>query len=308
VTCFQPLKGYRSIHRGDSGKPLITFNPLKAINNLNPISLPCGQCIGCRLDRAQQWAIRCYHEASMYQHNAFVTLTYDNTHIPANYSLSIREWQLFMKKLRKHFAPSKIRFFACGEYGPKTLRPHYHALLFNCYFQDQKLLKTLPNNQKLYTSEILTSLWSYGLPTIGSVNYQTAGYCARYVVKKWTGKLADNHYFRVSPIDGKQYRVMPEFSVQSRMPGLGTTWFEKYKSDCFPSDFLMVDGHKVPVPRFYALKLEEEQLQKIKRLRKRASLPHKPNSTPERLHVREIIKHEQAKQLVRTLKEDDDAT
>lgn len=275
------------------------------MNSLNPLSLPCGQCIGCRLDRAQQWAIRCYHEASMYQHNAFITLTYDNTHIPTNHSLAIREWQLFMKKLRKHFAPSKIRFFACGEYGPQTLRPHYHALLFNCYFPDQKLLKTLSNNQKLYTSETLTSLWSYGLPTIGAVNYQTAGYCARYVVKKWTGKLADDHYFRVSPIDGKTYRVMPEFSVQSRMPGLGTAWFEKYKSDCFPSDFLIVDGHKVPVPRFYSLKLEEEQLNKIKRTRKRASLPHKPNSTPERLKVREILKHEQAKRLGRNLKDDE---
>lgn len=166
------------------------------------------------------------------------------------------------EKLRKHFSPSKIRFFACGEYGPKTLRPHYHALLFNCHFSDQKILKKLPNNQILYTSETLTSLWSYGLPTIGAVNYQTAGYCARYVVKKYTGKLADDHYFRVSPIDGNTYRVMPEFAVQSRMPGLGTTWFEKYKSDCFPSDFLIVDGHKVPVPRFYTLKLEEEQLQK----------------------------------------------
>jgi hypothetical protein len=275
------------------------------MNNLNPINLPCGQCIGCRLDRAQQWAIRCYHEASMHQHNAFVTLTYDNQNIPVHHSLHVREWQLFMKKLRKHFAPSKIRFFACGEYGPKTLRPHYHALLFNCYFPDQKLLKTLPNNQKLYTSETLTSIWGYGLPTIGAVNYSTAGYVARYVVKKYTGKLADNHYFRVSPIDGNTYRVMPEFSVQSRMPGIGSTWFDKYKSDCFPSDFLIVDGHKVPVPRFYALKLEEEQLHKIKRLRKIASLPHKPNSTPERLRVRETIKHEQAKQLVRTLKEDD---
>lgn len=279
---------------------MLTNNPIKAINSTNPITLPCGRCIGCRLDRAAQWAMRCHHEAQMHQHNSFLTLTYDDAHLPEDYSVSIRTWQLFMKSLRFEVG-YKLRFFACGEYGEQTLRPHYHALIFGYDFPDRVRHSTTPKGHPLYSSPQLSKVWPYGFASIGNVTYESAGYCAQYCMKKINGDMAASHYLRTHPVTGLTVTVQPEFATQSRRPGLGCTWFAKFKRDAFPSDFLVAEGRMHPVPRYYALKLAEAELQRVKRVRKRKSLPHKWNASPERMLVRETIRKSRISRLKRTL-------
>lgn len=301
MPCYSPLKAYRSVEKHDaSGKPRLTFNSLKAINSALPLHLPCGQCIGCRLDRSEAWAVRCSHEAQMHQANAFITLTYDDAYLPHDYSVDKRVFQLFMKRLRKSLS-GKIRFFACGEYGSENLRPHYHALIFGYGFPDRQLFKRSPTGD-LFTSEHLTQSWGYGHCTLGDVTYESAGYTAQYAMKKIGGDIATNHYTRIHP-KGHLVQVQPEFGLASRRPGIGSTWFDKFKSDAFPSDFLVVDGRQVPVPQYYLLKLTEDHQKPIKRKRKlkSANPKRKANRTKERLAVRQAVREARLSKLKRTL-------
>lgn len=244
--------------------------------------------------------MRCMHEAQMHPENCFVTLTYSDEHLPDDYSVHVEVVQKFMKRLRKAYEPKKIRSFAAGEYGDKDNRPHYHLLLFNHSFTDQKL-HSQKNKIKLYTSQSLQKLWPYGYSTVGSLTYQTAAYTARYVMKKVGGDLAPEHYLRTHPLTGKLVQVQPEFATQSNKPGLASGWYEQFKCDAFPSDFLIVDGKKHPVPKFYTLKLSEEDKTKVQRARKRHALKQKSDNTPERLNVREKVKQAQLERLKRDL-------
>lgn len=291
------MTGYTPLSRLDGGR--LVFNPKFALNPHHPIKLPCGNCIGCRRDRTGDWAMRCLHESQMHPQNCFITLTFNDEHLPDDYSVHIRTFQLFMKKLRKHYQPKKIRFYGCGEYGPENLRPHYHSILFNHDFPDKQFYKTTPQGDRLYTSKSLEQIWGYGFCTIGDVTYQSAGYVAQYVMKKINGERALEHYLRTHPLSGDIVRVEPEFQLQS--VGLGSTWFEKFHKDCFPSDFLVVEGKQLRVPQYYTKKLEEVAKQKIKRARKKSSLTRRADSTPERLRVREAVKQAQLNQLKRKL-------
>lgn len=245
-------------------------------------------------------AARCYHESQCWPRNSFITLTYADEHLPSDYSLSKREFQLFMKKLRDKL-PHKIRFFACGEYGPENLRPHYHSLLFNHDFSDKVFWKTSANGDRLYTSATLEKIWGKGFTTIGDVTFKSAGYCAEYVMKKINGERAASHYLRTHPVIGSVHQVEPEFCLSSRRPGIGATWYEKFKSDCFPTDFIVVDGRERAVPRYYTRKLEEEALTKVQRRRKAKAILRKADNTKERLKVREQVKLARRSRLVRTL-------
>lgn len=290
MTCFHPMKAFRS-------KDGITFNPLRAIVEGSSFQVPCGKCSGCRVDKARDWALRCSHEAKMWPHNAFVTLTYNDQNFPADGSVSKRDVQLFMKRLRKAYSDKTVRFFGSAEYSPLNKRPHYHLLIFNQFFEDQQIWKN-QNNQPLYISQILQQLWPFGFSTIGNVNYQTARYTAQYALKKMTGDQAPEHYTWPHPLTGKLVRVEPEFALMSRRPGIGHTWYEQFKTDCYPSDFLIVDGKKHPVPKYYDLKLKAEaeaEIEKLKRKRKRNSLKQRENNTPERLSVREEVLKEKLK-------------
>jgi len=299
MPCDFPLKGYRTPPGSDQP---ITFNPLKALNSTNPILLPCQRCTGCRIDKSRDWAIRCMHEAQMHPSNSFITLTYADEHLPDDYSVNVRTFQLFMKRLRKSL-PHEIRFFGCGEYGDKFYRPHYHAIIFNHDFPDKQFLKFTPQGEKLFASEALLKVWPYGHNTIGDVTFKSAAYCSRYVMKKMVGDKADEHYWRINPYTQQWVRQQTEFATQSRNPGLAAEWFEKYKSDVFPSDFVVVNGNKLPVPRYYLTKLAEEEQEKLKRLRRKNSLKHKPDRTPARLAVRAEVRDSKLSQLKRNLKD-----
>lgn len=289
MACDHPLKGYRSGVDPSTGKPGITFNPLKALNSTNPMTIPCGRCMGCRLERTRQWAIRMSHEAQLYDLNSFITLTYDDEHLPADYGVHLRHWQLFNYRLRKSLYPKKIRFYACGEYGEQTLRPHYHAIIFNHSFTP-KTLWSKNRGHPLYTSPQLSKLWAYGQSTFGSVTFDSAAYVAAYVTKKITGEPAVAHYTRVHPLSGKIHQVSPEFAVMSRRPGLGQGWLAKFKSDVYPSDEVIINGRPMNPPRAYDKTLTEEELEQLKRDRKRKGLRFKPDQLPHRLKARSDVR------------------
>jgi len=246
--------------------------------------------------------MRCTHEAQMHSENSFITLTYADEHLPPDNGVHVRTWQLFMKRLRK-FSTKKVRFFASGEYTEApNFRPHYHALIFGYQFHDLVFL-TKKRGNNYYTSKSLLKLWPYGFHIIGTVDYQSAAYVARYVMKKMNGdgEVATAFYTRPHPLTGKVYQVRKEFCVQSRRPGIGSTWFTRYKADAFPSDFLVIDGMKHSVPPYYTKKLMEDEQDDIKRKRKREAFSRKSDNTPDRLSVREQVKTSQLTQLKRDL-------
>jgi len=256
VPCFKPLDGYRSPTTDwSTGKRPIIFN--RPYPECPVIPIACGQCIGCRLERSRQWAIRCVHEASLHPQNCFITLTYNDEHLPQYGSLRLEHFQKFMKRLRKRFG-SKIRFFHCGEYGEKFQRPHYHAILFNFDFPDKKLLQSKFND--LYTSEALSTLWPYGFSTIGSVTFESAAYVARYVTKKITGPMALNYYNAVDYRNGEILERKPEYTTMSRRPGIAAGWFEKYSSDVYPADLVVMRGKEMKPPKYYDRKYELQNI------------------------------------------------
>lgn len=301
MTCYHPLQAYRGAVNPATGKRGIRFtqpHPTK----LESLQVPCGQCIGCRLERSRQWAIRCAHEASLYDTNAFVTLTYDEDHLPSDGSLDKRTFQLFMKRLRKRFPTTKIRFFGCGEYGEKLSRPHYHLCLFNIDFPDKELLSDA-NNTRIYTSPALTELWPYGYSTIGDVTFESAAYVARYVTKKVTGDMAHDHYSTTDLSTGEYAHKLPEFVLMSRRPGIGRDWYDQYSGD-LKKDFITVRGNKMRPPKYYdslTEKVDPSRFDATKARRKAAALANEADNTHHRLAVKESIKLNRFKQLKRAI-------
>lgn len=308
MPCYHPLKGYRGrTVNPDTGKRPVVFSPRDGFTDLT-VTFPCGQCIGCRLERSRQWAIRCVHEASLYSSNAFITLTYNNDSLPSLNSLDLSAFQKFMKRLRKRFGEG-IRFFHCGEYGEKFQRPHYHACLFNFDFADKQLWSTR-NGNRLYTSEALSELWPFGFSTIGDVNFETAAYVARYITKKINGARSHSHYQVVDPSSGEILgRRKPEYITMSRRPGIGREWFEKYSSDIYPDDFVILNGKKMKPPKFYDRTFELENPDEFSRVlaRRKADAKNRAeNTTPERLEVREKVQELKLKTLVRSYEKNED--
>ncbi len=268
------------------------------------ISVPCGQCSGCRSEKAKEWAARCYHESTLYDNNCFITLTYSPEKLPLHGTLIKSDFQKFIKKLRKSVQPKKIRYFGCGEYGEKLGRPHYHGLIFNHDFDDKKL-HSVHNDEKLFVSRTLTDLWGHGHASVGTVTVASAGYVARYTMKKITGKGKNDHYRRTDEGTGETVEILPEFNVMSLKPGIGAQWFERYSDDVFPDDFIVVNGRKHRTPGYYLKLLEKvdpEQYENIKAVRLKSLEAHKDNNTPERLAVREIVQQSKSSRQERRLK------
>lgn len=177
--------------------------------------IPCGKCIGCKVDKANDWATRAYLQSLENASNCFLTLTYDNEHLPKPKSLVKRDLQLFFKRLRKSIYPQKIQYLACGEYGSITRRPHYHIALFNYWPDDAKQFKKNENNDILFTSETLQKIWGKGFIIIGNLTYQSAAYIARYVAKKAFG--ADEITLKLNQ--------QPEFITASKRPAIAKNFY-----------------------------------------------------------------------------------
>ncbi len=242
------------------------------------------------------------HEASSYKNNSFLTLTYrdkrdcteaqlqSKMHLPDSNSLVKSHFQKFMKRLRKKYPETKIRYFHCGEYGEKNNRPHYHACLFNLAFPDEVLYSHNQGNP-LYTSKTLEKLWQRGFCTIGSLTYESAKYVSGYILKKITGLQAHDHYQRHDDY-GNSYWLQPEYITMStgtkKGDGIGANWFKTYHQDVFPSDDLPIPGVGIirGIPRYYESLMEDINpgaLEQAKKIRAQFAKSHPELYTPAHL-------------------------
>lgn len=254
MTCFHPIPAYYSkIPNPETGKYPLVFDYELADKSRESLSVPCRHCIGCLLDSARDLSVRAYHESLLFDSNVFVTLTYDNEHLPADRSVSKRTLQLFLKRLRKRFCEREIRYLACGEYGTRTKRAHYHLILFNLDFPDKIPFSRSKTGFINYVSKTLGELWPYGHHTINNVSLNSCGYVARYVTKKL---FHSNNVKPVIFVDGHCYQVEPEFCLRSLKPGLGYDYFMRYYRDFYSVDACIIDGKKYSIPSYYDILLE----------------------------------------------------
>lgn len=299
MACYHPIKAWYS----NEGK--LVFRP-PANRAASDIKIPCGQCIGCRLEYSRQWAMRIMHEKQMHEDAYFLTLTYSDEHVPKNGDLVKGHLQKFYKDYRQYLTRKlggkKIRYYSCGEYGEQTLRPHWHACIFGHDFTDKVMYKESEDGFPLYTSDTLSTIWPYGFSVIGDLSFESAAYVARYVCKKVKfdiqnpGRYFDT-YNRVDPETGEYHIVSPEKAYMSRRPGIGKRWLDKFESDCYPSDTVIFRGQKMQPPKYYDN--HHKDIDDIKKKRRDKARTYDKNNIPERLKVRERVKEAQFTQLKR---------
>lgn len=289
MSCYKPLKGF-PIGRTENGKidfkitnytvdhvelwsdglwhkadsDFVSSRSCRTVSDF--VDIPCGKCVGCRLDYSKSWADRCLMELKYHKHSYFLTLTYDDEHL--NYvelfnndgviyerpTLVKEDFTKFMKRLRFQYSldhDNKLRFFMCGEYGGKTLRPHYHAIIFGLEIPDLKVYKQSSIGDTYYTSEWLNKVWQKGFVVIGEANEQSCGYVARYTLKKAFNE--DESLYNDSDLER-------EFVNCSRRPGIAAQYFED-NPDILQYDTFALStpngGVQVRPPRYFA-KLAEK--------------------------------------------------
>jgi len=302
MPCFFPLEGWKGRETTQRGKRKVVFSAAAGFPEL-PVTVPCGQCIGCALERSRQWGVRLMHEKQMHDLSIFVTLTYSDENLPEGETLVKAHFQNFMKRLRK-FHGSKIRYFHCGEYGETTRRPHYHAILFGIDFADKTQHSKNPRGETLYKSETLDKIWTHGHCLIGSVTTESCNYVARYIMKKVTGDKAENHYTMLNTVTGEIHKQLPEYISMSLKPGIGASWYAKYFKDVFPSDTVIANGKEQLPPKYYLKLLARQNPKaetKIKGKRIKRAKKHSADSTPERLRARLTCRQAKISNLTRTL-------
>lgn len=286
-----------------------------------PVQIPCGRCIGCRLERSRQWAVRLMHENTLHEQSCFLTLTYDDAHLPGDGSLHKDHFQKFMKRLRKYLhdlnvkisrfnekegkslplVNERIRFFACGEYGEKTNRPHYHALIYGFDPKDKQFYKSTPSGN-LWISSTLDRIWGNGFVVCGSVSFDSAAYVARYIMKKQYGEQSAKHY--IGPKTSEDGSLLErEFLLMSRRPGIGCAWIQNFMHDTYPRDKVLASGFPSKPPRYYDSRLEHVDGQLYASVlsdrRRRASHLSSDEQTPDRLEVRERVRKARTSSLAR---------
>lgn len=288
MACYHPIHGYRQ----PSGK--IRFPSAGTFTQVEgEISVPCGRCWGCRLDRSRQWAVRIMHETQMHENSCFITLTYNDRHLPPGHTLQKKDWTLFAKKLRNR--AGQFRFYMAGEYGEDHGRPHLHAILWGLDFKhDRYYWRTSKKGFQLDRSPQLEKIWGKGFCEIGEVTFASAAYVARYIMKKVNGAPAEKHY------EGR----LPEFTNMSRDKGIGNSWFKKFGSDVFPRDEVIVNGARCSPPKYYDRLLEAvdpELLVNLKESREIYGKSRAFDNTPARLAKKEGVALFKGKQLKRGL-------
>lgn len=298
MPCFKPTKAWQYLDPKMPDKPIF-HQPERHANK--PIELPCGKCIGCRSDKALDWTVRMTHEASLYEYNQFVTLTYDEENIPHDFGLHHKHYQDWIRKLRKHYPEISLRYYMCGEYGEINSRPHFHAAIFNLNITDLEQYSER-DGHKTFTSKKMTKIWGKGNVIMGeSLTPQSCAYIAGYMLKELKA-IDQEHGFRITDLEtGQEFDRISPYQRMSNRPGIGRNWIEKYQTDTFPDDFIILDGKRFPVPDYYLRRLKDEDpklYEEIKsdRVTKMESKQFAENSTPERLEVREKVKLASVKQ------------
>lgn len=260
MACYSKLAAMRTPGFTKNGlRPVKVIG--KAINQSSPpqLLLPCGTCIGCRLEKSAQWAARFMHEKKAWPCATFLTLTYDEKNVPENRSLKKDHLKVFFRDLHSklhYYGLGKYRRFGVGEYGEKTQRPHYHAVIFGGsldrstknYKRDEA--EPSRSGSPQWTHELITSVWPSGIHRLSEVSYESAAYVARYALKKITGPLAQTHYGLREP----------EFQLPSK--GIGKSWFDAFQTDAYPADQIVLTSpsgkaREMMPPRYYDRLLEK---------------------------------------------------
>ena len=309
MSCYRPLRG----HRVPGGQIKFTDWPDhlgdRAEWEDRLVSVSCGSCVGCLLDRSRDWAGRAVVEARGHARNSFVTCTYDDEHLPEDWSLDKTHFRDFVKRARaarqyeaklKNKKPEPFRYLMCGEYGGENARPHYHACVFGEDFARDAVVWSEEKDKRLWRSAELEKLWQKGMCIVGELTYASAAYVARYVMKK---ALEPDSCERVDPDTGECWTVEPEYVSMSRRPGLGKRWIAKYVEDVYPDDFLVLNGKKHRTPKYFDRHLESadpEALEEIKRTRVQKARKHAKEQTRERLETREGIARRKMSRLQRS--------
>lgn len=237
--------------------------------------IPCGSCYSCRMTKARDWTVRCLLESQYHEESWFITLTYDDDHLPYNVdsvsgeftgksSLVKSDLQKFIKRLRKNYSfDNHISYLACGEYGDLSLRPHFHLLLFGLKLDDLKEYKKTPLGYSLYNSDFITKCWPYGYSVIAPVTYESAAYVSRYTVKK-QGDFGKDIY--------DDYLIEKEFLLCSLKPAIGYQYYVDHRDEIYKYDAIYLPEGKVVKPPRYFDKLFErdypEKMEFIKEHRK----------------------------------------
>lgn len=217
----------------------------------NAVYVPCGQCMPCRLNLARAWTDRICMESMCHSHNTFITLTYDDDHLPSPPSLNVRDAQLFLKRFRKSYN-AKVRYYLCGEYGEIGMRPHYHAVLFGVDFCNP-IFKDLQKCKSGYSC--ILSAWQKGFVNVNDFNEKAARYVAGYVTKKLRGKRASEY---------ADAGLVAPFALKSLKPGLGYEYFKAHLDAYKHDGYLLLNGHKLRACRYFAKKFHVDTLlQKI---------------------------------------------
>jgi len=249
----------------------------------------------------------------MHEENCVITLTYNDEKLPHGGTLVKTDFKKFMYRLRENLKPKRIRFYHCGEYaeleediGKSQLesrlgRPHYHAVIFGHQFDDLEIYKVKETGD-IYKSAKLEKIWGKGFVTVMDLTLHSAGYVARYITKKINGDKKDEHYKKVCEVTGEIQAVQQEYATMSNKPGIGNSWYQKFKGDVFPSDDIIIlsknSYHHVSTPKYYDTQLERENpslYEKIKQGRQDFAEIHIKDNTLKRLKVREVVKKAQTK-------------
>ncbi|AXL15438.1 replication initiator protein [Microviridae sp.] len=304
MACHHPIPAYL-----DTQGNVVFTSRRESLGRFGLMQLRCGICRGCKADHARDWAIRCYHEAQLHESSCFINPTYRDTHLPPHGSLSPRDLQLFFKRLRKAVAPVKIRYFACGEYGTKKGRPHYHVCLFGWRPAEKIIVGKSEKGHYQYSDSTLEKAWGLGHITWTEFDSGCARYTAHYTADKLKSFKKDEidektglrPYEILDETTGEIQALCPEFQRESRRPGLGMPWLERFWQEVFPADSVVMDGREYPPPRayFHWLKENQPEMYAIVSDKRRQALKDIPYETGVRVMQRNIARSAKLAQLER---------
>lgn len=213
---------------------------IKPVTLTNGLEVACSRCDNCQVNRRRTWVGRMILELSDHPAAAFVTLTYDEKHLPPGGSVWKKHVQLFLKRLRQEVNPRLLRYFAVGEYGTKSLRPHYHLILFGLYPTEGKVVQ---------------KCWMFGHSMTGTAEVRSIAYAGSYTMKKMYEK-----------VEIKKLGLNPEFCLMSLKPGLGSGFLARAVKSLDGTQgtvksvelkTIRFDGKKYPIGRYLRSKLND---------------------------------------------------
>lgn len=290
MPCFSPMSAWQDARSGQ-----FVFSQ-DSTRELGPtISVPCRLCVGCRADLAAEKTLRCVHEASLYAENCFLTLTVDDAHFPSSEVEWRSSFDKGLKRIRHLLSPKVIRTFGCRELGDSTFRPHGHLLVFGARFELDGPLARSAAGWVCHESLALTKAWGLGHVSVGEFSPESAGYVARYTMKKRPasdplGELVEV----VHPLTGEIVALPPSRPwAVSRRPGIGAEWFSRFGMPCVEQGFVVSrGGSEHPLPSYY--KRLGKRVDPLAGSEARAAaavvaIANSDNRTPERLAVRRAV-------------------